>query len=178
MTAIILNVSDTPEKLFALPFFGKYITCSSESVYKGVNTIFTAFSAVSCMYFYALTTPLNDMIAVMQKIKVPDIITELFMLIYRFIFMLLDIVSDISTAQKCRLSDKNTKVYLKSVVILSSVLFMRAFKRADILYTAMESRGYDGRINTLEKKFGRNIKTDIFAVTFDLFLIALYIWRK
>ncbi|MCI1930882.1 MAG: cobalt ECF transporter T component CbiQ [Clostridia bacterium] len=178
MAAIILNISGTPEKLLALPFFGKYITCSKESVYKGISTIITAFSAVSCMYFYALTTPLNDMIAVMQKLKISDVITELFMLIYRFIFMLLDIAEDIFTAQKCRLSEKNIKIYLKSTAILCSVLFIRAFKRADILYTAMESRGYDGRINTLKKKFEKNFKITVFAVFFDLFLIALYIWRK
>lgn len=178
MAAIILNVSDTPQGFLAIHIFGKYITCSLESVYKGVCTIITAFSAVSCMYFYALTTPLNDMIAVMQKMKIPDIITELFMLIYRFIFMLLDIALDISTAQKCRLSDRNFKTSLKAAVVLASVLFVRAFKRADVLYTAMESRGYDGKINTLEKEFGKNVKTDIFALFFDLSLIALYIWRK
>ncbi len=69
------------------------------------------------------------------------------MLIYRFIFVLLNISEQISVAQKSRLGNVNFSASLRSAGILGGSIFIKAFKRSNDILNAMESRGYTGSID-------------------------------
>ena len=111
--AVIVNVSETPLDAFAIPVGDWYITGSRASVMNGALLWAVALSAVSCLYFLSLNTTMTDILGVFRKLHVPELMIELMLLIYRFIFVLLETASAITTAQKSRLQkpelpDKNT----------------------------------------------------------------------
>jgi len=70
-------------------------------------------------------------------------------LVYRYIFVLLEIAAQIRNAQECRLGYATLKTGLYSMGQLISNLFIRAYRQAERTYIAMESRGYTGEIRTL-----------------------------
>ena len=80
-----------------------------------------------------------------------ELLLELMLLIYRAIFVLLDIASAIQTAQNCRLGNRTFRSKLSCMGQMLSVLLVRSLKKSSLLYDAMESRLYDGKIQVLEE---------------------------
>lgn len=151
--AIIVNFSHTPLDAFAIPLGSIYITGSWNGIFRAAQLILTALAAVSCLYFLSLTTPMTDILEVLRKLRCPALFIELMLLIYRFLFVLLEIASAIMTSQRSRLGNKDMKTSYRSFSQMVSVLFVRAMKKSNALFDAMESRCYDGHIRVLSETF-------------------------
>lgn len=149
--AILINISKTPLDAFAFQVGEWYLTGSYYGIMKAVQLVITALASVSCLYFLSLNTTMTDIIEVNRKLHVPELFLELMLLIYRYIFVLLDFAYSITTAQNSRLGNKDFKTSMHSFGTMAQVLFIRSMKRAANLYDAMEARCYDGRINVLSE---------------------------
>ncbi|MEE1393859.1 MAG: energy-coupling factor transporter transmembrane component T, partial [Negativibacillus sp.] len=107
---------------------------------------------------------------VLRRLHCPWLILELMLLIYRAIFVLLDISDAIQTSQNCRLGNRNIRSKLSCMGQMLSVLLVRAMRRSSALYDSMESRLYDGQIRVLEDT---NPATSVEWLGCGLWLIAL-----
>lgn len=174
--AIVINFSSEPLSAFAIPFFRWYITGSMEGVLYAVQLILTALSAVSCLYFLSLTTPITDILMVLKRLHCPELLIELMLLIYRFIFVLLDLASALTIAQKSRLGNKDLKTSCKSVGSLMAVLLVRSFQKSGKLYDAMESRCYTGKIMVLNEGYNTKTGEIVFICMFEVLLIAVAVF--
>ena len=150
--AVMINVSRTPMDAFALPAGEWYITGSCEGIRRGLRLCVTAFSAVSSLYFLSLNTVMTDILCACRKLHFPSLLTELMLLIYRFIFVLFETASSITVSQQSRLGNRSFKTRIRSFGKLGSSLFILALKRSGALYDAMESRCYDGSIRVLSRE--------------------------
>ena len=112
----------------------------------------TALSAVSSLYFLSLNTVMTDILCACRKLHFPSLLTELMLLIYRFIFVLFETASSITVSQQSRLGNRSFKTRIRSFGKLGSSLFILALKRSGALYDAMESRCYDGSIRVLSRE--------------------------
>lgn len=146
-----LSIRRTPLDVFAVSFGGWYLTAGRETIRYALRIFVTAMAAVSCLYFLSCNTPMTDILNVLKKLKCPKLLIELMLLIYRFIFVLLDCAHAISVSQKSRLGNITCRTSLKSFGALASALFVRAVNRSGSLYDAMESRCYDGDIHVLSE---------------------------
>ncbi|CUN00353.1 cobalt ECF transporter T component CbiQ [Blautia hydrogenotrophica] len=171
--AIVLNVSKTPSDLFALSIGSWYLTGSKASLLYAVQLILTALASVSCLFFFSFSTPITDFIHVLQKLHCPRLIIELMLLIYRFIFILMEISSAITTAQNSRLGNKDFITSCKSFGFMASALLIRAIKKSNLLYDAMESRCYDGTIRVLHENFPPKRREILYILLFETFLLAV-----
>ena len=144
--AVMINVSRIPMDAFALPAGEWYITGSCEGIRRGLRLCVTALSAVSSLYFLSLNTVMTDILCACRKLHFPSLLTELMLLIYRFIFVLFETASSITVSQQSRLGNRSFKTRIRSFGKLGSSLFILALKRSGALYDAMESRCYDGSI--------------------------------
>lgn len=124
-------------------------TISQEGIVRGAKLAASAFGAVSCLYFLALSTPLTDLFYVLEKIKCPFLMIELMLLIYRFVFLLWSVAGELTKAADSRLGNVNFRTSVGTSGQMLAALFIRALKRSSAIYDAMESRGYNGRINVL-----------------------------
>ena len=176
--AIMFNIKKAPLDLFAVPIGSWYLTASTDSFFYAVQLILTALGAVSCLYFLAFTTPVPDILTVLRRIHCPGLLIELMLLIYRFIFILLQTASAISTAQNCRLGNKDYRTSMRSFGLLGSILMIRVVSRSNKLYDAMEARCYDGQIRVLSENRPPRKKIIAEIVWFDAALLLFAIWRK
>lgn len=176
--AIMFHISSTPMDLFAIPVGSWYITTSYSSLFYAVQLILTALAAVSCLYFLSFTTPIPDILQVLEKLHCPKLLIELMLLIYRFIFVLLDTASALSTAQNCRLGNRNYKTSLKSFGMLGSILMIRAVERSNKLYSSMEARCYDGTIKVLSENQPPKKGIICAIVLFESALFIFAVWRR
>lgn len=138
-----------------------------------VHISIKSLGAVSCLYFLALTTPMTEIITVLDKMRVPAIITELMMLIYRFIFVFMEIATTIRRAQSSRLGYISTKSSFRSLSQLFSALFGKVFLKSRELFDTMSSRGYTGEIRVLDKKYPVSRKNYLVLILLEIPLIVL-----
>lgn len=176
--AIIVNVSRVPLDAYAVPIGGFFITGSTESLGLGVQLIGTAIAAVSCLYFLSLNTTMTDILGVLERLHCPELLTELMLLIYRFIFVLMETASAIMVSQKARLGYKDVKTSVLSFGRLCAGLFIKSLQRSNALYDAMESRCYDGKIKVLREQHPPKRSEVIAIILFEFLLLGLTIWRR
>jgi cobalt/nickel transport system permease protein len=93
------------------------------------------------------------------------------MLVYRYIFVLLDEATMIRNAQVMRLGDSGLNTSLHSFAMLSSVLFLRAWDQGERLIVAMDSRCYNGCFEAMQSRFAHSWRS-VFAVLSYLAIIV------
>ncbi len=97
-------------------------------------------ASVACLNFLALTTPLHDLIRLAQKLKAPDLLVDLILLTYRFIWSLYETLQAMRTAQQSRLGYSSYRTGMRSAAQLGARLFIRTYQRMDALNTSWEAR--------------------------------------
>ena len=171
---IAFNVITHQEKaLLCFNIFNFNIGITQSSFIQAQNIFLKAFGSVSCLYFLALTTPMVDIVSVLRKLKFPELFLELMSLVYRLIFIFIKIAGRIHTSQSSRLGYYGINNSFKSMGYLISSLFLLSYKKADDLYTALEARGYTGKLNVLEKQYKLSKKRIAFIMVFEISLIFL-----
>ncbi|WP_339060611.1 energy-coupling factor transporter transmembrane component T [Tepidibacillus marianensis] len=159
----------------------------------GVNLAFLVSFRLLLLVFMAtmltLTTSPMDLTMGLEKlmnplnyVKVPVHELALMMSIsLRFIPTLLDETDKIMKAQKARGANFETGPVHRRLLNMASIiipLFVSAFKRADELATAMEARGYRGKMGrTRLRTISYTWRDSCFAVVFVFFLLLLW-WLK
>ena len=122
-----------------------WFSSSPEALYNGVVIIARSLGAASAMNFLTLTTPLVDLLELSRRWRMSVLLIDLTVIMYRFIFVLLDTLNTMAMAQDSRLG--YTTSYWRAMNgagLLGSRLFVNAFQRSRRLQIAMESRGYEG----------------------------------
>lgn len=158
---------------------GSYVYGISLDTFKqGILVSLKSLGAVSCMYFFSLNTPMNDLFNFLRKTKLPILVTELMELMYRFIFVVWDEAMKMRVAQTSRLGYYGLKNSITSCGDLVSMLFIRAFKRVDRINSALESRGYDGSLDTLVEEYESCKWINKYSVLVCGILIISYILER
>lgn len=174
---IMIQISVTPEDLFALSVGRYFLTASSASFLRGLQLMTTALASVSCLYFLSLSTPMTDILEVLRLLHCPVLILELMLLIYRFIFILSDIASGLHHAQIARLGNKDYRTSLHSFASVCSAVFIRSIRKADRLYDALEARCYQGTLNVLHIHYPARAPEITAIILFELLLLAITLGR-
>ena len=130
---------------------------------------------MSALYMMSLSTPVNEIILVLQKLHLPELCIELMNLIYRYLFLLLDVSQQMTTAAKARLGDRSFAQTCRSFAGIAGNLFLIALKKGNAYYDAMLARGYDGRLAFLtEEKPVRKRQIVLVVIYFAvLFLLGI-----
>ena len=142
---ILLNFSHNKEIfLYSIKIGNLYVGVTNESLKSAIHLFFRALSCLTCIYFIMLTTPFYQLIFVFIKLHLPDVVLEISMLMYRFIFIFMEEVSDIRKSQELRFCYINLKNGYNSFGLLVSMLFKRMMIRYDEMSIALDMKLYDG----------------------------------
>ena len=142
---ILLTFSKDKEVLlYSIKIGSLYIGVSNESIISSTHLFFRALSCLTCIYFIMLTTPFNQLIFVFKKLHLPDIVLEISMLMYRFIFIFMEEVADIRKSQELRFGYINLKNGYNSFGLLVNMLFKRMMIRYDEMSIALDMKLFDG----------------------------------
>jgi len=181
-------------KFLMVPFFFGFLTFIFMSIFFGIgvrilelgifnlavtedgfNLGLLIFSRImggfTCLAFLTLTTPMNEMFFMFESLKVPKIVIEITMLMYRYIFLFLEEAENMYNSQKTRMGYGNIKNTYKSLGMLSSNLFIRTWLKGEQAYIAMESRCYDGTINSFKTHKNISVKNILLLLSFESFLL-------
>ncbi|MGL4344863.1 MAG: cobalt ECF transporter T component CbiQ [Cellulosilyticaceae bacterium] len=152
-----------------------FIGVTSDSMMLGWNLLLKVLACTSCLFFICFSTPMTELLQVIDGLKCPRIITELMGLIYRFIFILVDTAYQIQVAQRARLGYQNVRGGLQSFGRLLSCLLVRTLQMSQSFGYALDSRGYKGQIGVLREKSYHKGRWQELLVIEGVFILSLII---
>ena len=178
VAVININFSKNITDFYYFNIGDLYIYTTDENIKKSCILFWRALSGVSSMYMLALSTPLNEIIYVIKKVRTPQIIIELMYLVYRFIFIMRDSYKSMRKSIESRLGFIDYRTSLLSFGKIISNILIVSLRKSNSFYDSMESRGYKGEIRFFIKEKGINKKVIIGMGLSIIYLIVLYIFTK
>lgn len=172
--AIAVDFSGMPAEQYHWKLGWFYVVTSNEKIWRAAAVMLKALGAVSAMYMAALSTPVSEVLTALSRFPIPRLVLELMHLIYRFIFILLEVYQNMHCAARSRLGDRGFLTALRTFSCLAGNLFLFSMKRANGYYDAMLARGYDGGLSFLveERRVSKTQKAALACYMLGLF----YIW--
>ncbi|MCX7770393.1 MAG: cobalt ECF transporter T component CbiQ [Proteobacteria bacterium] len=125
---IILIIDFYPESLFLAIIIGLKI-----------------FTGVLLIIIFISTTTIQEMMSVFKKIKAPDTFIDIFMIIFKYIFVLNDESVRMRNAQMVRLGYNGFRRSLESFGNLIGMVILRGISRCNNMSDALFLRGYKGK---------------------------------
>lgn len=150
--ALLWNFTPKAGGLLDIPCFSGYLSILPAAQTAAQLVLARALGAMSCLYFLSLSTPIPEIIAVLRGAHVPNAITDLAILIYRYIFLLFDTYHRMRSAAESRLGFCGLRRSLRTTGQIYALLLSNSFHKASACFDAMESRCYDKEIRFLTQK--------------------------
>jgi len=171
---IAIDFSKEPIGQYNLYLGFCYVFTSQAKLKTMVFLIIKVFAAISALQMMTLSTPSSEIIYVLRKAHVPKLIVELMSLIYRYIFILMDVYTKMKNSAESRLGYCDFKTSCYTFGSIASNMLVVSLKKANAYYDAMEARCYDGDLIFLEEDKKVEIIQIIAAAAFIIFLVLLW----
>ena len=170
---VILFFFGSGSEVFSFEVFGYRLIANAQGIDKALQVISRTAGGMSCMFFIALSTPVVELFSTLKSVKIPDSVIELSMLMYRYIFVFLEVAMSIKYAQTVKLGYKDFKRSFSSMAMLASTLFIRSWEQGEKLYLSMSSRCYDGKLSMFEVRRPISMPEAILAGVYIISTIAV-----
>lgn len=150
--ALLWDVSAADGGIWSIALPGPYWLVLTAAAQRTAQLVMArALGAVSCLYFLSLSTTMPEILSVLRRVRVPAVMIELALLIYRYIFVLLSVWQEMKNAAASRLGYCGLRQSIRTTGAVYGNLLGRSFRRAGTGFDAMESRCYGGQIRFLER---------------------------
>jgi len=133
-------------EMVTVSILGIKMTVLQEGVWRGLLLGSKVLGAVSIMLLFSLVTPAHRIFHALLWFRLPRSWVEIAMLMYRYIFFLLDDTADVAAAQRIRLGYNGIQRSLSSIGRLAGAVLIRSLDQAACTHEAMTLRGYRGAI--------------------------------
>ncbi|NVM77053.1 cobalt/nickel transport system permease protein [Duganella sp. SG902] len=114
-----------------------------------LHTALRSLAMLAALLGLVLTTPLPDLLALMRRLRVPELLLDLMALCYRMLFVLRQAWSESVTAQSARLGYRGWRQTLRSTGMLAGQMAVQVWQRAAALQMAADARAYQGVLRFL-----------------------------
>lgn len=129
-----------------------------------------ALATLTCLIGLATTTPVSDMLAFAGRAGVPAFLTDLALMMYRQVWMTLEIVERSIAAQRARLGFVGYRGTLRSLGIVAATLFPRLLARSQHIELGLAARNFEGHLAF--RPAGEALSVPRLAATLALLLLA------
>lgn len=136
----------SPDVIKGMSFGPYYLYLSHKGFETALVILARSMATISCLYFLMFTVPLVEVLETLQTLGFPKLLTELMLLIYRFIFIFLAVVSEILIAQKSRNGYHNLPASFRSLSMLIAQLLNRTIQHYHQFSDGLNARGYNGEL--------------------------------
>lgn len=122
---------------------------SSAMLPVALNSVLRSLAMLAALLGLVLSTPLPDLLALLRRVRTPELLLDLMVLCYRMLFVLRQAWDEAVSAQGARLGYRSTRNAWRSMGLLAGHMAVQVWQRAAELHKAAEARGYQGTLRLL-----------------------------
>lgn len=143
-----------------------------------VRTALRSLVLLAAMLGLVLTTPLPDLLALLRRLRTPELLLDLMVLCYRMIFVMRQAWSEGVTAQSARLGYRGWRQAWRSTGLLAGQMAVQVWQRAAALQMAAEARNYQGTMRFLASRYPQAQRQTVCAAVAGACLVALALGER
>lgn len=132
-----------------------------------------SLAALAALLLLVLTTPLPDLIALLRRLKTPELLLDLTVLGYRMGSVFSAAMHDMLTAQTARLGYATRRQAWHSLAGLGANLAVQVWQRAQALHVAAQARNNDGPLRFMARTFPHARRDSLLALAAGALLILI-----
>jgi cobalt/nickel transport system permease protein len=125
------------------------VSLSEAGLLSAWNILAKGTIGVSTSVVLASTTSARDLLAGLEKLKVPGLIVQIAGFMLRYVYVVRDDFERMRVARDSRAFHAKGPTQWKVLAQSGAALFVRSYERGERVHLAMLSRGYDGTIPML-----------------------------
>ena len=151
LPALMLNltsISEMPailsDRWIGIEWGNWYFYISHTGTQQALSILLRSLAGVCCLFFILLTIPFVEILQVLRRLGCPTLLTELLLLMYRFIFVLLQTADELWIAQQARNGHRSWSITMRSLTLLIGQLLQRTLERYRQYSFTLASRGFTG----------------------------------
>ncbi len=163
--------------IFEVPVGLFTLTATGEGLEFFASVFIKSWASVTAAVLLTSTTPPLSLLSALRALKLPEILVAVVMLMYRYLFVLVEEAQSMLRARSARSarvgpgSGGSLIWRARSAGGMAGSLFIRTLDRSERIYMAMLARGYDGGIRQrVSSPLGRVDAIQI-ALSLSLFVI-------
>ncbi|EKN64283.1 cobalt ECF transporter T component CbiQ [Schinkia azotoformans] len=184
MPAIILQASNLNEmnsdiwlSIIKIDNWQIYISESGLGLAKAI--IFRSLSLLICVFALVMTTPFNEILHALHKMRTPQVLLDILVGMYRFIFIFLRYAGELYMVFQSRGGNVTWERTFHSVGLVIVQLFVKTFEKYKRMLLVMESRGFHDQLYYADEQRKSAPKKFTGGALFILFiLIGLEWWCR
>jgi cobalt/nickel transport system permease protein len=164
--------------LLSFFFLAWNFTVTDAGLLRFSSILIRSWLSVQMAILLVAVTRFPDLVHALEHLRVPAILTAIIAFLYRYLFVLTDEVYRLLRARESRSASvaghkSGGSLLWRARVAgnLAGQLFLRSYERSDRVYHAMVSRGYAGRLYTLNPHEMKS--SDYFAAAFIVAVIFI-----
>ena len=123
-----------------------HIAITYEGLAVLVNVVVKSWLCILCLIVLSSSTRFEQLLHGMFRLRVPQVFVQIISFMYRYMFVLADQAMRMQMAMDSRNFGLNRRNIIKTMGNMIGMLFIRSYERAERIYAAMLSRGYNGEI--------------------------------
>jgi cobalt/nickel transport system permease protein len=135
-------------------WFGHPVGLTAQGITSAVLMVSRVAVSISFVVLLTLTTKWNMLMSSLRALGVPAMFVMVLTMAYRYLFHLLNSVTDMYTARKARMvaTDIGVESGRKMVAASAGALFGKAHTLSEEVHMSMVARGYTGNVRSLEQE--------------------------
>jgi cobalt/nickel transport system permease protein len=138
--------------LFTLQLAGWELVGHRDGLLEGLYIASRIAGGVTILAVVGFSTPFTELMAALSWFRVPQVLIDVALFAWRYLFLLLEDAQVVYHAQRNRLGYVGYRRGLSSFGTLAGVMVIKAFDNSQSITTAMVQRGYDGDLPMLLHK--------------------------
>jgi len=147
--AVILPFTGDAGEIASLPLLHLHIPWSSQGVYLGLLFLIRGLGASLVAMVLVGAAPFTVTIQALYDLGLPSTLSQIFLFAYRYVFLLNEELMNMGRSMSCKGFMKRSDLRTAQVLAMSmTMLFIRSYERAEAVYLAMLSRGYQGEFTS------------------------------
>ncbi|RNB89631.1 cobalt ECF transporter T component CbiQ [Brevibacillus fluminis] len=163
--------------LYAIHVSAWAVYLSKAGLEKAVILFSRSIASFACLSFILLTVPFAEMMQVLKRLRVPTLICELLMVMYRFVFVIWEAAAQLYVGQQARGGYNGIRAGLKDAGMLVRMLFVRTMQRYRQLSIGLAARGFQGDLRVLSlTHYKRSARHEAEAVLGIVLLAGMELW--
>ncbi|GEN34192.1 cobalt ECF transporter T component CbiQ [Aneurinibacillus danicus] len=156
-----------------------HVYASEEGMKAAGVLLFRSLASVSCLYFILLTVPFTELLVVLRRVGIPALITDLLLVMYRFVFVFLETAGQLWIAQQARGGGRGFMNKMQAAGRLVTRLFTRTLQRYQQLSVGLTARGFEGELRVASRtSFSVSRRYAVEAAVGLILLFVLELWTR
>jgi cobalt/nickel transport system permease protein len=183
MPALLIEIEHSiqvsKDSIFSLHIFNWTFYVTKQGFILAYSIFFRSLASISCLLFILFTIPFLEILQVMKRLKMPQIMLELTLVMYRFIFLLVDTAYGMAVAQHARGGHVTFLNKVRDISLIVVHLFQRTMYRYRGVSHGLISRGFteDIILPPMQKK-SVSLWLKLESIIVSCLLIMFEVWIR